>query len=261
MKIKFHKYQGTGNDFIMLNNLNGEYDNLSILQISQLCDRRFGIGADGLIKINSHDSLDFEVDYYNADGSKSFCGNGARCSVQFANLLGIDVNSTNFLGVDGEHNAFIDEKGLVHLEMSHISAIQNRNPDYCVHTGSPHYVHFMNDLADIDIVSFGKSIRYSNEFEKEGINVNVVQIIDDTSIAILTYERGVEDETLSCGTGATACAIALAEKNKLVGQITIDVKVKGGELKVSFEVNNDRIYSNVQLIGLATFVFKGEIDV
>lgn len=261
MNIKFHKYQGTGNDFVMLDNRSGEYDNLTILQISQLCDRRFGIGADGLIKINQHDSLDFEVDYYNADGSKSFCGNGARCSVQFAKSLGIDVASTDFLGIDGIHNATVDSNELVHLEMSHISDLTKRNSDYILHTGSPHYVHFVEELAELDIVDFGKSIRYSDEFKQEGINVNVVEIIDAQTISIATYERGVEDETLSCGTGATACVIAFADLNQLKGSNCINVKVKGGELKVSFDASDNSTYSNVRLIGPGTFVFKGEVNV
>lgn len=260
MLIKFHKYQGTGNDFVMLDNLSGEYDNLTVDQIVKLCDRKFGIGADGLIKLNSHDKYDFEVDYYNADGSKSFCGNGARCSVEFARTLGINVTSTDFRGIDGLHNARVESDGLIHLEMSHISAIEEKKLGFVLHTGSPHFVHFTPDLKEVDVVEFGRKIRYSDEFNKEGINVNVVQIIDDNTLSIATYERGVEDETLSCGTGATACALAFAEQNNRVGYTCITVHVKGGTLKVAFDVSKEGKFSNVRLIGPAQFVFKGEID-
>ncbi len=261
MKIKFHKYQGTGNDFIMLDNLNGEYDNLSILQIRQLCDRRFGIGADGLIKLNQVPGNAFEVDYYNSDGSKSFCGNGARCSLMFAKHLGIDVSSVDFSAIDGQHNAIVDSADLVYLQMSTITDISKRDSDYILNTGSPHYVHFVGELNSVNCVEYGKSIRYSEEFKQDGINVNVVEVLSNTEIAIASYERGVEDETLSCGTGATACAIAFAEDRKMLGSQLITVKVKGGELKVAFDISEKRVYSNVRLIGPGTFVFKGKINV
>lgn len=261
MTLRFHKYQGTGNDFIMVNNLSGNYDNLSIPQISQLCDRRFGIGADGLIKINKHSSLDFEVDYYNADGSKSFCGNGARCAVLFAKSLGLDVASTNFLGIDGPHNALLDENGLVYLEMNDVQHLEILNDAYVLHTGSPHYVAFSDDLSNETIVSTGKEIRYSDVYKAQGINVNLMQVLEKNSISIATYERGVEDETLSCGTGATACAMVYAFANKLEGKQLIEVKVKGGNLKVSFIASLDGEFTDVRLIGPATFVYQGEVNV
>lgn len=260
MNITFTKYQGTGNDFIMFNNMNGDYDNLSLETISKLCDRRFGIGADGLIKINKHSSLDFEVDYYNADGTKSFCGNGARCSVDFAKNLGLFKDEAHFKAIDGEHRAIINNEGTISLEMTDVQLIENRSGEYILNTGSPHYCSFVNDLMDINIDSFGKSIRYSEEFKQTGINVNCIQVIAENEISILTYERGVEAETLSCGTGATACAIAYSEQKELQGNQEIGVKVKGGNLKISFIVNEDRTYSSIRLIGPAEAVFKGSIN-
>jgi len=259
--IKFHKYQATGNDFVMIDNRDGVYDNLSLTQIQSLCDRRFGIGADGLIKINSHPNLDFEVDYYNADGTKSFCGNGARCAVLFVKSIGIDVSNSNFSAIDGSHQATLDSDKLVHLAMNNVNEIINQNADYVLFTGSPHFIRFVDDLEQIDIVELGKEIRFSQPFKKEGINVNAVQKLNSSTISILTYERGVEDETYSCGTGATAAAIALAEKEALAGEQEIKIIVKGGELKVSFKANADGSFENVKLIGKANFVFEGEINV
>lgn len=260
MTIHFTKYQGTGNDFIMINNMSGEYSDLNLETISKLCDRRFGIGADGLIKINSHSTLDFEVDYYNADGTKSFCGNGARCSVHFAKKLGLFENEAHFMAIDGEHRAIITNEGTISLEMTDVQLIENRSGEYILNTGSPHYCSFVNDLNEIDIDSFGKSIRYSEGFNQFGINVNCIKVIGENAISILTYERGVEAETLSCGTGATACAIAYSERNKLKNNENISVKVKGGDLKISFKVNEDRTYSSIRLIGPAAAVFNGSID-
>lgn len=256
--LNFAKYQGTGNDFIMLDNRSGLYNNLNIQQIQRLCDRKFGIGADGLIKLNAHPDLDFEVDYYNADGSKSFCGNGARCSVQFASDLGIDVTATQFLAIDGVHHAW--KKGdLIELEMLDVNSTSKDSGAYVIHTGSPHYVVFVENIASFDIVEFGKSVRYNNVYKEEGINVNAVGLISEKSFEIKTYERGVEDETLSCGTGVTAAALAFAIRYNLSGKLLISAKTQGGECKVSFE-RNDESFTSVRLIGPAEFVFKGEVD-
>jgi len=174
MKIYFSKYQGTGNDFVMLDNLNGDYDGLTIEQIQKACDRRFGIGADGLIKINRSDIADFEVDYYNSDGSKSFCGNGARSAVAFAETLGINVQNTTFDAIDGLHNASKTSE-IVALEMKDVTSIEKLDSDYILNTGSPHYIQFIEDIQSKDIVQFGKEIRYSDRFKTDGINVNLVQ--------------------------------------------------------------------------------------
>ena len=260
MLIHFQKYQGTGNDFVMLDNLNGQYNDLSIAQIVQICDRRFGVGADGLIKINTHNSLDFEIDYYNSDGSKSFCGNGARCSVAFAKTLGIDVNNTRFSAIDGEHSAQMKDE-TVTLDMLPVNTVNQNYKSFELNTGSPHYVRFVKDLGNENIVSEGRRIRYSEPYKKEGINVNLVEAIDANSIKIATYERGVEDETLSCGTGATACALVVGFSENRIGKNEIAVHVKGGNLKVDFEYHGNGAFTNIKLIGPAVFVFKGEINV
>jgi len=256
--LNFSKYQGTGNDFIMIDNRSGLYDSLTVQQIQHLCDRKFGIGADGLIKLNNHSECDFEVDYYNADGSKSFCGNGARCSVRFAADLGMDVSHTTFLAIDGVHQAW--KKGeLIELEMLDVNSVSMDGEAFVIHTGSPHFIQFVSQIDAFDVVEFGKSIRYNETYKKEGINVNVIQPIDAHSFEIKTYERGVEDETRSCGTGVTAAALAYAVAKNLEGSQLISAKTQGGECKVSFERTGDS-FTSVRLIGPAKFVYKGEVN-
>ena len=260
MKISFSKYQGTGNDFVMLDNLNGQYDSLTIPQIQLICDRRFGVGSDGLIKINSHNSSDFEVEYFNSDGSKSFCGNGARCSVAFAETLGVNVSDTSFLGIDGLHKASKNQD-VISLEMGDVSEITKIENDFVIYTGSPHYIRFIDAINDLDIVQFGKKVRYSEEFKNEGINVNLVEIVDANNLIVNTYERGVEDETLSCGTGVTACVLAFAYQTQLLGEHKVSVKVKGGNLSVFFNQETLGKFTTIHLIGPGEFVFSGEINV
>jgi diaminopimelate epimerase len=260
MHIRFEKYQGTGNDFVMLDNLDGKYDALTIEQISTLCDRRFGIGADGLIKINKVTGFDFEVDYYNSDGSKSFCGNGARCAVAFAETLGIDVHNTYFTAIDGPHSA-TKQGRIVALDMLPVAKLEKSGNDFVLNTGSPHFVRYTNELEKEDVISVGKAIRYSDAFKVEGINVNLVQEEEGGSLRVLTYERGVEDETLSCGTGVTACALTYGFLHNKFGQNSVPVSLKGGELRVDFVYNEDGSFSSIKLIGPAVFVFKGEIHV
>lgn len=256
MELQFSKYHGTGNDFIMINNLDGT-NNLSVEQIANLCDRRFGVGADGLILLNSSVDFSFEMDYYNADGSKSFCGNGARCAVQFFKDLGNDISSVKFLAIDGEHRALV-QGNLISIKMKDVTNIQSVQSNFVLDTGSPHYVSIVDHLND-QIVDYGRAVRYSSMFEKDGINVNQVEILDDKSIRIRTYERGVEDETLSCGTGATACAIVYGNMYLSDGDNEVAVKVEGGELRVKYSKKGS-VYTNVELIGPAQFVFKGEMD-
>jgi diaminopimelate epimerase len=257
MRIEFYKYHGTGNDFIMLDNRNGQYSGLSISQIQFLCDRRTGIGADGLICIDSHANYAFEVDYSNSDGSKSFCGNGARCSVAFAESLGIPCDSVTFLAIDGEHQAH--SKGdKIAVQMGNVTEIREIGDDYEVFTGSPHYIRFAHDLAHKDIVALGREIRYSETYREKGINVNLAAPHAD-GLAVQTYERGVEDETLSCGTGVTAVALAHAYREELNGHREINVHVKGGLLTVAFNQQNGHEFTDVWLSGPAVFVFKGEV--
>jgi diaminopimelate epimerase len=260
MLVQFSKYQGTGNDFVLLNNLDGGYDELTVSQISYLCDRRFGVGADGVIKINSSTVSSFEVDYYNPDGSKSFCGNGARCAVAFAKTLGLEVADTSFHAFDGLHSASLTVDD-VSLAMSDVEEIELMDIDYLLYTGSPHYVRFVESLHHSDIVSVGKSIRYSDRFQADGVNVNLVEVTGENKLEVLTYERGVEDETLSCGTGVTAVSMSYAYKEDLMGFQTIDIKMKGGNLKVAFNHVSKGVFKEVRLIGPAKFVFLGEINV
>jgi diaminopimelate epimerase len=259
MILPFVKYQGTGNDFILIDNRSGEWNELSISTIQSVCDRRFGIGADGLIKINTISGFDFEVDYYNSDGSKSFCGNGARCSVAFAHELGITKEAVSFMAIDGAHEA-LKKEGLVYLKMNDVTQIDTTNPEYILNTGSPHFIHFTENVADFDIVAYGKQIRYSDKYKQEGINVNAIHQLDANSFEIKTYERGVEDETLSCGTGVTAAALALGEKNQIEGLKEYKVKSQGGNLSVKFTRVASK-FTDIWLIGPAVSVFKGEVNV
>lgn len=254
--MEFYKYQGTGNDFVMLDNRSGKWDNLSIESIQKLCDRRFGIGADGLIKINNAEDVDFEVDYYNSDGSKSFCGNGARCSVAFANFLSIFKNNkTVFTAIDGLHEAEIDGD-IVKLKMGDVDAINNDGDDSVLDTGSPHYVKYVRDISNFNVFAEGNSIRNSENYQEKGINVNFVENISDDEIFVRTYERGVEDETYSCGTGVTASALTFLQKSNLT---SIKVKTLGGDLKVYAEKNGDS-FREIWLEGPAKQVFSGKVD-
>lgn len=259
MTIHFHKYQGTGNDFIMIDNLSGDYSFLGIHHVKQLCNRRFGVGADGLILINSHPTLDFEAEYYNSDGTKSFCGNGARCAVRFFARNHSNQLEFKFMAIDGTHTARIAQDE-ISLDMSSVEAIEKFNSDFVLNTGSPHYVQYLDDLENLDVVRFGRQIRYSDHFNEVGINVNFLKQIAPEHISIRTYERGVEDETLSCGTGATACALVQGLSFS-EGEHAVCVDVLGGQLKVSFKRNEDGSFSHVNLQGPAKFVFEGVINV
>jgi len=260
MKLFFHKYQGTGNDFIMIDNSDSKYSSLTVNQIRYLCDRRFGIGADGLIKINNADGFDFEMDYYNADGTKSFCGNGARCSVMFAKEIDlVKGKKASFMAIDGLHEAEISD-GKVFLKMKDVEEIRSIGDDiFETNTGSPHYIKYVEDIEKENVVDFGKSVRYNDTYKVEGINVNLAEQIAPDKIKVYTYERGVEDETLSCGTGVTAAALSFAVKNKLEGDQRIAVQTKGGELEVRF--TKSASFSNIWLIGPAVQVFEGTCDV
>lgn len=253
--MKFYKYQGTGNDFVMIDNRLGEWDDLSIENIQKLCDRRFGIGADGLIKINSAEGVDFEVDYYNSDGSKSFCGNGARCSVAFAHFLDMIEDKTTFTAIDGIHEAEI-KNGIVKLKMGDVNNISTDGNDFVLNTGSPHYVKYVEMLKNYNVYENGNKIRNSETYKKEGINVNFVEKISDKELFVRTYERGVEGETYSCGTGVTAAALTFMQKSN---QTSVGVKVLGGNLKVYAEKDGNG-FKNIWLEGSAVQVFKGDIN-
>lgn len=258
MKINFVKYQGTGNDFVMLDNMSGNFDSLTVDQIRFLCNRKMGIGADGLIKLSTDDSADFYVDYYNADGTQSFCGNGARCSTAFAKEIGLIETSTRFNAIDGFHKAEINDENIVRLEMSNVDKIDQLGEDFFVETGSPHFVHF-KDENDLDIVAYGKLIRYSEQYEKEGVNVNYLTQKSKSEIRVETYERGVEDETLSCGTGVTACGLIQLAKHPDLNRVSVETK--GGNLSVEAKANGAGGFNSIWLIGPATSVFHGLIEI
>lgn len=259
MTISFSKYQGTGNDFVLLDNREGTYSSLATDQIRRLCDRRFGVGADGLMMLNNREGYDFEMKYFNADGREgSMCGNGGRCLVKFAYHLGIHRNEYKFLAVDGEHEAEIDTDGTVSLKMKDVEKIRHQHGDSILDTGSPHYVKVVSDVMDMDVFKKGRDIRYSKEYEQDGINVNFVEQVAEDKIIVRTYERGVEDETYSCGTGVTAAAMVCYHNEN--GFNDVQVKTLGGNLNVEFDRIEDR-YINVWLSGPAEKVYEGRIDI
>ncbi len=259
MEIKFYKYQGTGNDFVILDNRKKEYSFLTTSQIHSLCDRRYGIGADGLMLLNEKAGYDFEMKYYNADGNESsMCGNGGRCLVKFAYNLGIHRNTYKFIAIDGEHEAEIDTDETVSLKMKDVNDVKKFKGDNLLNTGSPHYVKMVTDVMSLDVYKKGHEIRYSKEFEKEGINVNFVEHLpEEDKIIVRTYERGVEDETYSCGTGVTAAALICYHNEN--GFNDVEVKTLGGTLTVEFDRIDDTKYSNIWLCGPAEKVFEGTI--
>lgn len=251
----FFKYQGTGNDFIIIDDRNATFP-IDHSLIIQLCDRKFGIGSDGLILIQKSEITDFHMAFFNPDASQSFCGNGSRCASAFAYRMGIVDKAMSFTAIDGKHNGFILSEDLVEVSMNDVTHLTFKNDDLILNTGSPHFVRFVDELSKEDIIKTGKAIRYSNEFQKEGINVNLVEILDHSILNCATYERGVENETLSCGTGVTAVALAANAAKKLNSPIS--VKTKGGQLSVRF-TNESGSYKEVFLKGPVKMVFKGEI--
>ncbi|WP_298498539.1 diaminopimelate epimerase [uncultured Algibacter sp.] len=257
MQQTFYKYQGTGNDFVMIDNRQQTFNKKDTKHVAFLCDRRFGIGADGLILLENHPEYDFKMVYYNADGNEStMCGNGGRCLVAFAKQLGVIKDKAIFQAIDGLHHASIKDD-IVKLQMLDVNTVETHKNHVFLNTGSPHHVQFEKDIAEFDIKTKGAAIRYGEPYNEAGSNVNFVNKQSNTTFRVRTYERGVEDETLSCGTGVTAVAIAmhhLGETDKT--QITLNVE--GGTLDVSFEVENNT-YKNVWLIGPAKLVFKGSI--
>ena len=259
VNIPFFKYQGTGNDFVIIDNRTLFLDK-NIIDVASICDRKFGIGADGLILIQNHKDYDFEMIYFNADGTQSFCGNGSRCAVSFANKLNIINSETSFLSTDGEHKSNISN-GLSQLQRHDVDNIEIGENYYHLNTGSPHYVVFVDDVAKIDIIKIAHSIRYNDRFKDQGVNVNFVEIDNENDyLKVRTYERGVEDETLSCGTGVTAVALAYHVKSKnKPGSFIQKIVTPGGTLHVQFEASQNNSFKEIKLIGPATEVFKGEI--
>jgi diaminopimelate epimerase len=261
MNIPFFKYQGTGNDFVLVDNRINAYSGIPLTEIKRICDRRFGIGADGLMLLNQKEGFDFEMIYFNADGKPgSMCGNGGRCIVRFAYDLGIHKDSYHFLASDGAHDAEIDSgTGIVNLKMKDVPGYKEEDGHFIVDTGSPHYIKFVDDVRDIDVVKEGTEIRYSERFAKDGINVNFVQNNGQDEIFVRTYERGVEDETFSCGTGVTACALVCHHNDVGYNDVTVDTK--GGQLVVKYERSYENAYTNIWLCGPAEKSFEGKMEV
>lgn len=257
MKQTFYKYQGTGNDFVMIDNRLLTFDKNDTKYVRRLCNRRFGIGADGLILLEHHNEHDFRMVYYNADGNEStMCGNGGRCIVAFAKFLGMIQNSTTFEAIDGLHHAKIESE-IVQLQMQDVPRLEQFESHVFLNTGSPHHVQLQENLAELQVKESGSKIRYGAPYHQSGSNVNFVSKVSDAVFSVRTYERGVEDETLSCGTGVTAVALAM----NFIGETTknhITLNTQGGILEVAFK-NKDEGYTDIWLIGPAVQVFKGEV--
>ncbi|MBS1637027.1 MAG: diaminopimelate epimerase [Bacteroidetes bacterium] len=259
MILQFYKYQGTGNDFVLIDNRDMKLS-LSVEQIRLLCDRRFGIGADGLMLLELEPGVDFKMVYFNSDGNESsMCGNGGRCITALAARLGLIGKEAKFLAVDGLHEAKI-ENDIVSLKMNDVRTIETGSDFYFLDTGSPHYVKFVEGVAHTDVFSEGSKIRNNERFKETGTNVNFIEKLDDV-LFVRTYERGVEDETLSCGTGVTASALVAAARGLATGKNNCRVKTPGGELNVKFDKVLENTFYNIWLEGPATFVFKGEIEI
>ncbi len=263
MKIAFSKYQGTGNDFILLDNRDERYSVLKASDVEFLCNRRFGIGADGLILLEKKSGYDFEMKYFNNDGNvSSMCGNGGRCITAFANSLQLINSDAKFTAIDGEHQSLIEDNKsmIVKLKMGDVKGCEMVGEDVFLNTGSPHYVKFVKDVMNVDVVTEGRKIRYNDRFSQEGTNVNFVAPVA-SGLSVRSYERGVEDETLSCGTGVTASVLASVIKGKVNEAAGVcEVKSMGGMLNVYFEKAGDG-FKNVWLEGEAKFVYSGEIEI
>jgi len=296
MKLPFHKYHGTGNDFILIDNRNGKFQ-LTSREISRLCDRHFGIGADGLMFLSVEPGNDFGMKYFNSDGNEStMCGNGGRCIAAFARQLGIIDQKVRFLAIDGEHMAEIlevkENETHVRLRMTDINKSQIPDPksqivpspasfvlrpsSFVINTGSPHLVIFVDNLATLDVVVEGRKLRNDPQFSPGGINVNFVQVLEDGCLFVRTYERGVENETLSCGTGVTAAALTAplpaphlaspqsptqqgrGETSHLSSVTSHTIKTLGGQLTVSFR-HTGSSFTDIWLEGPAKFIFRGEV--
>lgn len=260
MKIHFYKYQATGNDFVMIDNRSGELS-LSIEQIQKICDRKFGVGADGLMLIEKDPKLDFNLVYYNQDGSQSLCGNGSRAAMSFATDLKIVKGEAAFNAYDGRHDATLTKDGIVRLKMNDTKELVRDGDDLWIDTGAPHFIRFVKDIKSFPVFEEGRKIRYSDTYKPHGTNANFVELLPDNTIFVRTYERGVENETLSCGTGVTAAALAATTRG-----YTSPVKIKtlGGELSVEFKTRqstrSSEAFQEIFLVGPARQVFQGSID-
>ena len=268
MKLHFYKYQATGNDFILIDNRDRQWS-FAVDQIEKICDRRFGVGADGLILIEKDAATDFRMVYYNSDGTQSLCGNGCRSAIDLASRLGMVNGKTRFSAYDGIHSATLLSNGLIRVRMNDVSKWKKSGEDIFINTGSPHFIRFVKNLNDFPVYKEGKAIRYSEPFKPDGANVNFVELLENNSLFVRTYERGVENETLSCGTGVTAVALAAALKGY---SSPVEIKVVGGKLSVEFRFNRSvlsadqtgtgqaGIFQDIFLTGPAKMVFEGDLE-
>ena len=256
MIIDFYKYHGTGNDFVLIDNRSLFFDKNNLELISKICSRHTGVGADGLILLENHNQYDFKMIYFNSDGKQtSMCGNGGRCVISFAKKLNIINDNVTFLAIDGLHEGIINED-IIKIKMIKVSNIDEAHNGCLLDTGSPHFVKFCSSVNNINVFDSGRELRNNKEISEDGVNINFTEIIDNSSIKVRTYERGVENETLSCGTGVIASALSAHSKG-LVDSNRIKISTLGGELFVSFDFKN--VYDNIWLEGPAIEVFKGQI--
>ncbi len=263
MKVHFYKYQATGNDFVLIDNREGELS-LSREQVSAICDRRLGVGADGVMLVERHPDVDFNLVYYNRDGSQSLCGNGSRAAVRFASSLGMVNGKALFHAFDGKHAAELTSGGTVRLKMSDVQEIKSVHGGCFLDTGSPHYVRFVEDVHNYPVFEEGKKIRQHPNYSPGGTNANFVQLLTGNTIFVRTYERGVEDETLSCGTGVVASALAVS---RLGYSSPVNIRTRGGDLQVEFKTagpgnttGSQAIFTDIYLSGPAKMVFDGYLE-
>ena len=264
MRIHFYKYQATGNDFVLINNLAGKLI-LSKDQIASICDRKFGVGADGVMLIEKHPSADFNLQYYNSDGSQSLCGNGSRAAVKMAASLGLVNGKATFEAYDGTHDAEILKDGIIRLRMNDVTNIERLGEEeFFINTGSPHFIRFVTGIQEHPVFEEGKKIRYNSKYAPGGTNANFVEALPGNAIFVRTYERGVENETLSCGTGVTAAALAAS----FLGFTSpVQVKTLGGDLAVEFTARypaapsgQPDMFTDISLVGPAKLVFEGDLE-
>jgi diaminopimelate epimerase len=255
-KIHFYKYQATGNDFVVIDNRSGDLS-FTKDQVIQVCDRKFGVGADGLMLVEKHPSLNFNLEYFNSDGSQSLCGNGSRAAVHFASKLGMVNGKATFNAFDGEHSAQFLPSGNIKLKMNPVQDVKTIDGNYFINTGSPHLIKFVEGIKDYPVFEEGRKIRYADTFRPGGTNVNFVALEKGNMIFVRTYERGVENETLSCGTGVTAAALAASFKGY---SSPIKIKTLGGDLSVEFKFSQSGTFDEIFLIGPAKMVFEGDLE-
>ncbi|CAG5084581.1 diaminopimelate epimerase [Parvicella tangerina] len=261
MELEFFKYHGAGNDFIILDNRTNAFPKKNRKEVvSTLCKRHFGIGSDGLILIQEDDDFDFYMEFYNPDGSQSFCGNGSRCAVMFAFHMGMVGKDCTFNSIHGRNTARVVNENAIELSMFDVSNMELTEEYHFIDTGSPHYNLYVENIDNVDLLPLARSIRYNDRFAQVGTNVNIIDVISDADIRVRTYERGVENETLACGTGVTACAISQLLKNKKESGV-INVLTKGGNLSVEVGEVKSSQARDIKLTGPAKFVFKGEVNV